>query len=180
MVSQPVKHQNAVFDAIKYASQEVGRSYGPGGIAFQIAQVGNDLKAREFLSKLDEDPVVGRLVDCTSNYENESDEMRKQGVDLSPELWLVKLLLGAIDPSYDRKDEKGGAAPPPHGGYGAPPPGQYGAPPPQGGYGGGQQYGGPPQQGGYPPQQQQQGYGRAHPPQQGGGYGGPSPGSTRY
>jgi hypothetical protein len=58
---------NAVFDAIKYASQEVGRSYGPGGIAFQIAQVGNDLKAREFLSKLDEDPVVGRLVDCTSS-----------------------------------------------------------------------------------------------------------------
>lgn len=130
-----------------------------------------------------------------ADYENESDEMRKQGVDLSPELWvslnvahavlvyshsfqLVKLLLGAIDPSYDRKDESGGGAPPPHGGYG-------GGPPQQGGYGGGgQQYGGqpqhggPPQQGGYPPQQQQQGYGRGYPPQQGGGYGGA--GSTRY
>lgn len=27
-------------------------------------------------------------------------------VDLAPELWLVKLLLGAIDHSYDSTDEK--------------------------------------------------------------------------
>jgi len=58
---------NTVTETIKYASQEVGRQFGPGGIAFQFAQVGNDLKAREFLGKLDEDPVVGRLVDCTSS-----------------------------------------------------------------------------------------------------------------
>jgi hypothetical protein len=58
---------NTVTDTIKYASQEVGRQFGPGGIAFQFAQVGNDLKAREFLAKLDEDPVVGRMIDCTSS-----------------------------------------------------------------------------------------------------------------
>jgi hypothetical protein len=58
---------SAVFDAIKYASQEVSRSRGPGGVAFQFAQVGNDQKAREFLGKLDEDPAVGRMVDCTSS-----------------------------------------------------------------------------------------------------------------
>lgn len=129
-------------------------------------------------------------------------------VDLTPELWvsmprltpklpliyyqLVKLLLGAIDSSYDTKDEKSqarpqGGAP---GGYGAPPPGQfgggYGGPPQQGGYG--QPQGGygqpPPQQGGYgQPPPQQGGYGRP-PPQQGGyppqggpqgGYGGAPP-----
>ena len=28
-----------------------------------------------------------------------------QGVELTPELWLVKLLCGAIDPSYDEQDE---------------------------------------------------------------------------
>jgi len=189
-----------VFDTIKYAAQEVGRQFGSGGIAFQIAQVGNDLKAREFLAKLDEDPVVGKLVDCTSNYENESDEMRRKGVDLTPDLWLVKLLLGAVDSSYDSKDETQGGAPPP-GQYGAPPPGQYGAPPPgqyggpppgqgqgqgQGQYGGPQQgqYGGPPQQGSYggPPPQGgqypgQQPYGRGgggYPPQGGQG------GNVRY
>jgi len=174
---------NAVFDTIKYASQEVGRARGPGGVAFQVAQVGNDLKAREFLAKLDEDPVVGRLVDCTSNYENESDEMRKKGVDLSPDLWLVKLMLGAIDRSYDSKDEgpAAGGAPggqyggPPPGQYGAPPPGQYGAPP-QGQYGQGGpppgQYGAPPQgQYGAPPGGQQYGQGRGggYPPQGGQG-----------
>jgi len=159
---------SAVFDAVKYASQEVGRARGPGGIAFQFAQVGNDLKARDFLSKLDEDPSIGRLVDCTSNFENESDEMRKKGVDLTPDLWLVKLLLGAIDRSYDSKDETQGGGPPP-GQYGAPPSGQYGAPPP-GQYSGqpGGQYGG----GGYAGQPGGQ-YGQ-HPPQ-----GGPG-GNIRY
>jgi len=165
---------SAVFDTIKYAAGEVGRARGPGGIAFQVAQVGNDLKAREFLSKLDEDPAIGRLVDCTSNFENESDEMRKKGVDLTPDLWLVKLMLGAIDRSYDSKDEGpvgGGGLPPNQ--YGAPP-GQYGAPP-QGNYGGQQAPGG---YGGYPGQQGQQvpggqgGYGRppqGYPPQGGQG-----------
>jgi hypothetical protein len=28
-----------------------------------------------------------------------------QGVDLTPELWLVKLLMGGIDSSYDSKGE---------------------------------------------------------------------------
>jgi hypothetical protein len=158
--------QNTIFDTIKYANHEVSSRHGPGGIAFQVAQVGNDLKAREFLGKLDEDPVVGRLVDCTSNFENESEEMARQGVTLTPDLWIVKLLLGAIDSTYDRKDEKAGGAPPPQQGYGGAPQQGYGGQP---GYG--QQPGGypPQQQGGYPPQggyQQPGGY----PPQQQGGY----------
>lgn len=66
-------------------------------------------------------------------------------VDLTPDLWMIKLILGAIDPSYDTKDEKksmgGGQMPPgPQGGYGGPPQQQYGG------------YGGPPQYGGGPPQ----------------------------
>ncbi len=61
--------QNAVVEAIRYASQELSRmpQYGPGAIAFQFAQVGNDTKAREFLAQLDADPYVGNLVDCTSS-----------------------------------------------------------------------------------------------------------------
>lgn len=39
-------------------------------------------------------------------YESEADEMkRKANMDLTPELWLVKLLMGAIDSSYDAQDE---------------------------------------------------------------------------
>ena len=60
---------NAVFDAIRYASTELARNprYGPGAISFQFAQVGNDLKAREYLGRLDSEPGIGHLVDCTSS-----------------------------------------------------------------------------------------------------------------
>ncbi|KMQ45184.1 von Willebrand factor, type A [Trichophyton rubrum] len=169
--------QGAVFDAIRSATQELQSNprYGRGAVSFQFAQVGNDLKAREFLSKLDEEPGIGELVDCTSNFEVEQDEMSRANppVDLTPELWLAKMLLGAIDSSYDTKDEKTqrapGGAPPPGGpvqrttARTPPPPGGYGQPPQQGGYG--RPPPGPPQGGpGYPPQ---------------GGYGAPPPGG-RY
>jgi len=101
---------SAIFDTIRYTNAQLQQSrYGAGAVAFQIAQIGNDQAARNFLAKVDKDPVIGHLVDCTSNYENESAEMAQSSppVDLTPELWLVKLLLGAIDHSYDRKDEAG-------------------------------------------------------------------------
>lgn len=41
--------------------------YGRGALALQFAQVGNDLKAREFLGKLDEEAGIGEFIDCTSS-----------------------------------------------------------------------------------------------------------------
>lgn len=60
---------NHVNQVMLQASQELQRNprYGKGGLSFQFAQVGNDLKAREFLSKLDEDPAIGDIIDCTSS-----------------------------------------------------------------------------------------------------------------
>ncbi|MCJ1424473.1 hypothetical protein MMC29_002361 [Sticta canariensis] len=156
---------------IKAASDELARpeNYGSGVLSLQFAQVGLDTGAMEFLASLDNDPQVGNLIDCTSNYEREAEEMARSipPVKLTVDLWLVKMLLGAIDSSYDTKDEKGSRPQggPPPGQYGAPPPGQYGAP---GGYGQ-QQY--PPQQQpqqAYGQQPQQQGYGQQYPQQ---GYG---------
>lgn len=177
----------AVKDAIRGVTDELGRTrYGRGAVNFQFAQVGTDLQARQFLSKLDEDPSLGGLIDCTSSFEVEQDEMARANppVNLTRELWVAKVMLGAIDSSYDTKDEKSQAPPPPQGGYGGggygQPPSygqpQGGYPPQQGGYGGQQGYGQPPppQQGyGQPPQQQ--GYGQP-PQQQYGGYGSPAPG----
>lgn len=171
--------QNAVLDTIN----EAVRSLPPGGIAFQFAQVGNDQAARAFLGKLDEDPQLDKFIDCTSNFENEQEEMARANppVDLTPDQWILKLILGAIDSSYDTQDQKssrpsGGYGGPPQQGYGGAPQQGYGQPPQQG-------YGQPPQQGGYPPQGQQyggapqQGYGQppqGYPPQ--GQYGAPPPG----
>lgn len=174
--------QRDISNIIMSASRELQSNprCGKGAVAFQFAQVGNDIKAREFLKQLDEDREIGDIIDCTSNFEVEQDEMSRAvpPVNLTPELWLIKLLLGSIDSSYDKQDEStpGGGGKPPAGQYGAPPPGQYGRPPqgyPPQGYPP-QQQGFPPQQQGYPPQQQ-----GGYPPQ--GGYqpqgrGGPPPG----
>ncbi|CEJ60785.1 Putative RfeF [Penicillium brasilianum] len=158
---------STVRDTISYAVHEVQRAqYSTGAVSFQFSQVGNDTRAREFLSDLDEDPEIGQLIDCTSNFEVEQDEMSRANppVHLTRELWCAKLMLGAIDSSYDTKDEKAerrnqpGGPPqgPPQGSYGG---GGYGQAPPQGGYNA------PPsgyapntynQQPNYPPQQQQQ------------------------
>jgi hypothetical protein len=62
------ENQNTLIDTVQYAVQAAQRSqYGPGAVAFQFAQVGNDQKATEFLAKLDNDPMVGKEVDCTSS-----------------------------------------------------------------------------------------------------------------
>jgi hypothetical protein len=115
---------DSVAQGIRYATEEVSRTpHGRGAIAFQFSQVGNDTKARDFLGSLDNDPTIGSLIDCTSNFEVEQDEMSRASppVHLTRELWCAKLMLGSIDSSYDTKDEKGSR---PSGG--PPPPGQYG------------------------------------------------------
>jgi hypothetical protein len=163
------ENAGALEDTIRYAVNST-QNLGPGAIAFQFAQVGNDQKATEFLGKLDNDPVIGRMVDCTSNYENESAEMARANppVDLTPDLWVLKLILGAIDPSYDTQDEQGSAQ--------GPGPGQYGQQ--QGGYPGQQQYQPPP---GGPNQQYQPPPGGPPRPQGGpGGYAPPPGGPPGY
>ena len=58
---------DALQESVRYAHSEASRTLGPGAVAFQFAQVGNDQQATEFLAKLDNDPTVGSMVDCTSS-----------------------------------------------------------------------------------------------------------------
>lgn len=168
--------RDKIFTVIHECVQQMSRAgYGPHAVAFQFAQVGRDQEAQEFLSTLDRHPQIGKMIDCTSYFEMEQAEYAKKGINLSVEAWLVKLMVGAIDPEYDEQDE-GGAPPPQQPSYGQQAP-TYGQPP--GGYPPAQPgYGQPP--GGYPqPQYQQQQYQQqqqkqqhGYPPQQqyGGGY----------
>ncbi|SCZ94689.1 BZ3500_MvSof-1268-A1-R1_Chr12-3g04047 [Microbotryum saponariae] len=104
----PSEPRDNITRVIINANRELARTrYGPDAISYQFAQVGNDQKARAFLEELDKHPEIGDLIDTTSNYENEADDFARNnaGVELTPSLWLVKLLLGPIDSSYDTKDE---------------------------------------------------------------------------
>ncbi|WWC92604.1 uncharacterized protein L201_007563 [Kwoniella dendrophila CBS 6074] len=96
-----------IIQVITNANHELQRSrYGPDAVSYQLSQVGNDKSAQKFLSSLDDNPNIGQLIDQTMDYEYEQEQMKqKTGEDLSPEMWLMKLLLGPIDTSYDSKDE---------------------------------------------------------------------------
>ncbi|KAJ5168923.1 uncharacterized protein N7482_004517 [Penicillium canariense] len=106
------ENRSAVRDTIIHAVGEVQRSgYGAGAASFQFSQVGNDLRARDFLADLDEDPEIGHLIDCTSSkshkaaktllnrtltdrvivdFELEQDEMARKfpRVNFSREAWV--------------------------------------------------------------------------------------------
>lgn len=95
-----------IFSVIKNVKKVTSRSrYGPKAVAFSFAQVGKDMEAQEFLGRLDTDRDVGAMVDCTSYFELEAEEYKRKGVILTPEIWMVKMLVGAVDPSYDEQDE---------------------------------------------------------------------------
>ncbi|KDE79137.1 hypothetical protein AO1008_05683 [Aspergillus oryzae 100-8] len=152
---------DCVANSIRYAVDEVSRTpFGRGAVSFQFSQVGNDSKARDFLSSLDEDPSIGNLIDCTSNFEVEQDEMSRAvpPVYLTRELWCAKLMLGAIDSSYDTKDEKAAGRAGPGGPQGPGGPGGFGGPQGPGGPGGFRGPGGPPPGPQGPPPGQYGGY----------------------
>ncbi|KAH7307510.1 hypothetical protein KP509_22G063200 [Ceratopteris richardii] len=98
--------KDAIVQVIRRAKDALAKSpYGSGALAVQIAQVGKDAKTQKFLEALDKDPFVGGIIDCTSYYEMEEEEFARKGVTLTPELWLLKMCVGAIDPEYDTQDD---------------------------------------------------------------------------
>ncbi|WIA39813.1 hypothetical protein OEZ86_005866 [Tetradesmus obliquus] len=97
--------RDLVVQVIKDARNRLAAQYGPKAVAFEFAQVGKDTRAQAFLGQLDKHPAVGGSIDCTSYFEMEQAEYQKRGINLSPELWLVKMMVGSIDPTYDEGDE---------------------------------------------------------------------------
>lgn len=55
--------------------------------------VGKDQRAQAFLGQLDSHTEVGASIDCTSYYEMESAEYQRRGINLSPSMWLVKMMV---------------------------------------------------------------------------------------
>jgi hypothetical protein len=69
---------------IKNAARELAGNprYGRSTVSYQFAQVGNDVKATDFLKKLDQDPEVGPMIDCTSSESSTSSGERSDFLTL--------------------------------------------------------------------------------------------------
>lgn len=80
-----------------------GTKYGENAVAFSFAQIGSDSSATEYLGQLDTDSQVGHLIDCTSEFSIEKQEC---GAGFTEAVWVVKLMIGAVDPAYDSADEQ--------------------------------------------------------------------------
>lgn len=103
---EPSESRDTLRQVIRRTKESLSRTrYGAGAFAMQIAQVGKDARAQKFLAEIDNDPVVGSMVDCTSYFEMEAEECSRKGVELTPEMWLLKMCVGAIDKSYDAHDD---------------------------------------------------------------------------
>ena len=60
------EHRHEIVRAITSADRELSKTrYGSDAISFQLAQVGNDQKARQFLEELDKHPEIGGLIDVS-------------------------------------------------------------------------------------------------------------------
>lgn len=96
-----------VVSVIKNAKQRLADTqYGEDALSVTIAAVGNDREAQDWLDSIDTNPTIGDLVDVCSDIRIEAKQVKqKTGIELTPDLHCLKLLLGSIDSEYDAADE---------------------------------------------------------------------------
>lgn len=97
-----------VRNVIKLCREKCSRSkYGENAVAFSFAQIGSDTNATKYLALLDADKEIGHIIDCTSEYSIEKEEILKAYPNgtFTEATWLIKTMIGAVDPAYDQSDE---------------------------------------------------------------------------
>lgn len=100
-------YENDVINTIKECREKcISSKYGENAMSFSFVQIGTDKSATKYLDKLDNHPIIGKMIDCTSCFEIESNQcLSRYNIELTPGSYLIKLLLGPIDPNYDEMDE---------------------------------------------------------------------------
>ncbi|PWN28950.1 hypothetical protein BDZ90DRAFT_217977 [Jaminaea rosea] len=108
----PTESGERIVKVIQDAKSRLKKTqYGEDALSITIAAVGNDSEAQDWLDSIDNHPAIGDLVDVVSDIRVEAKQVKAQtGVDLTPDLHCLKLLLGAVDSGYDASDEPPGAA----------------------------------------------------------------------
>ncbi|KAK4058351.1 hypothetical protein OIO90_000509 [Microbotryomycetes sp. JL221] len=101
--------RQTLVNVIRHAKDQLSNTrYGPDALSIELAQVGTDNAARRFLQEIDQHPVVGSMIDVTSDYEHEAEQWlnANPSITLTPELYVIKLLLGGVDAALDSRDER--------------------------------------------------------------------------
>lgn len=99
----PGNEQSVIDTIVQCKAQCATSKYGENAVAFAFAQIGSDTQATTYLGVLDKHPLVGHLIDCTSEF---SIEQKECGAGFTEAVWVVKTMIGAVDPAYDTSDEQ--------------------------------------------------------------------------
>ena len=87
------ERDNRIVKVIQEAKARLASSpYGEDAMSIQIAAVGNDKEAQDWLDSIDSDPQVGQLVDVCSDIRVEAAQVRKRtGIELTEDLHCLKV-----------------------------------------------------------------------------------------
>lgn len=99
----PDSESDVINNIIHIKKYFTNTKYGSNGVVFSFAQIGSDSRATEYLNSLDTHQEVGNIIVCTSEF---SIEQAQCGQGFTEAVWVIKLMIGAIDSSYDLADEQ--------------------------------------------------------------------------
>jgi hypothetical protein len=94
-----------VRQVIQECKSFVSSRYSEHAVSFMFAQVGKDPAAASYLNELDVDPYIKDDVDTIGNYELECARYAKNNIDLTPDLWMLQMMLGSVNSDYDEGND---------------------------------------------------------------------------
>lgn len=98
----PDDKQDVIKNILEIRNFFSSTKYGANSVSFGFSQIGSDEEATAFLNSIDTDPNIGEIIDCTSNFKL---EQKQCGALFTEPVWIVKSLIGCVDPAYDKQDE---------------------------------------------------------------------------
>lgn len=101
---EPSNKQAVIDTIVKCRDASMKSKYGEHAMSFGFAQIGEERAATKYLNYIDTHPVVGKLIDCTSSFNIEWEECGRNPA-FTVGAYMVKLLIGSVDESYDSLDE---------------------------------------------------------------------------
>jgi hypothetical protein len=98
-------NKEEVRQVIQECKNFVSQRYSEHAVSFMFAQVGKDPTAAAYLTELDVDPYIKEDVDTIGCYETECEKYAKNNIDLTPDLWMLQMMVGSVNSDYDEGND---------------------------------------------------------------------------